>query len=138
MNRRQYIITASIILIIVILVAWLGLKLFSRKTEAPIIPNNNQAISTEKTTYKDRLAMLGDLFSKKTGKPINDIIVKISREDNTHIKGIITIKDVYTGVFLIAKTNGEWAIVWDGNGKYPCDNIKSYNFPAEMINDCLR
>ncbi|MEI7619996.1 MAG: hypothetical protein WCJ57_00300 [Candidatus Falkowbacteria bacterium] len=138
MNRRQYIITASVALVVVILAIWLGLRFFSNKAETPTTPNDNQAVSAEKTTYKDRLSMLKDLFSKKTGKTTNDIVINISREDNTHIKGIVTVKDVYNGVFLAARTNGEWAIIWDGNGKYPCNDIKDYNFPAEMVNDCLK
>lgn len=138
MNRRQYIIIASVALIVIILAIWLGLRFFSNKSEAPATPNNNQAVSVEKTTYEDRLTMIKDLFSKKTGKAANDIMVNISREDNTHIKGIVTVKDDYEGVFLAARTSGEWSIVWDGRGKYPCKDVQSYNFPAEMIKNCSK
>jgi|GEM_PF-1335308 len=137
MNRRQSIIIASTALVVIILAVWLGLKFFTKKPSAPV--KNNQAVSLDKTTYKDRLAILQDLFAQQLGKTPQDVIIQIAREDNTHIKGIVTAAGLYEGVFLAERGSGEWKIVWDGqNGKYSCESIKNYSFPGEMVSDCLK
>jgi hypothetical protein len=41
------------------------------------------------------------------------------------------------GIFLAAKVNGEWKIVFDGNGQIECKIFKPYNFPSNMISDCV-
>jgi lipopolysaccharide export LptBFGC system permease protein LptF len=137
MNRRQSIIIIVTAIIVVAFAIWLGIKFFSKSNLTPT-GNNNQAVSVEKISYKDKLTMLQDLFAQKLGKTQDSIIVNISREDNTHIKGIVTVKGEYEGVFLAARTSGEWGIVWDGEGKYPCATTQIYNFPGEMVSDCLK
>jgi len=138
MNRRQYIIMATAAVIVIAFAIWLGIKIFSHKPNSIPTGNTNQAVSVEKISYKDRLTMLQELFAQKLGKTQDSIIVNISREDNTHIKGIVTVKGDYEGIFLAARTSGEWGIIWDGRGKYPCASIQSYNFPGAMISDCLK
>ncbi|MFA4942082.1 MAG: hypothetical protein WC564_00375 [Patescibacteria group bacterium] len=137
MNRRQYIIIASAVLIVIVLAVWLGLIFFSPKKNGPT-SNNNQAISIPKTSYTDRLAMLQDLLSKKLGKNKENVLVNIARENNTHIKGIVSVKDDYEGIFLATRVSGEWEIVWDGKSNYSCQDIKEYNFPGEMVSDCTK
>lgn len=138
MNRRQSIIIATGAIIIIALAIWLGIKFFSPKPNSTPTGNINQAVTVEKISYQNELVMLQDLFSQKLGKTRDSIIVNISREDNTHIKGIVTVKDDYEGVFLAARTSGEWGIIWDGRGKYPCSSVQSYNFPGVMVSDCLK
>ncbi len=139
MTRRQYIIIIGSALILITLAIWLGVKFFSKKPANPDQNTNaNQAVSIEKISYKDELTMLKKLFAEKLGKAESDINVSIAREDNTHIKGIVTVKGDYEGVFLAARIDKDWKIVWDGKGKYPCQDILSYNFPGEMVSDCLQ
>jgi len=138
MNRRQYIIIATLALIVVAFAVWLGMRYFSAKPNVIPTDNTNQAVSLENVSYKDRVAMLADLFAQKLGKTSGDIGIQIAREDNTHIKGIVTVKDGYEGIFLAARTGGEWGIIWDGQGKYPCTAVQSYNFPGAMVSDCLK
>lgn len=40
------------------------------------------------------------------------------------------------GIFLAAKVNSEWKLVFDGNGQIECKIVKQYNFPSNMISDC--
>ncbi|PIT94891.1 hypothetical protein COT98_01840 [Candidatus Falkowbacteria bacterium CG10_big_fil_rev_8_21_14_0_10_39_9] len=137
MTRRQYIIIAGTTVIIVCLAIWLGIKLLSNK---PAVTNTNtgQKISAPKTSYTDRLLILQELFAQQLGITKDQVMVNIAREDYSHIKGIVTIKDKYEGIFLATRIDGNWKIVWEGKGKYPCSTIQSYNFPGEMVSDCLK
>jgi LAS superfamily LD-carboxypeptidase LdcB len=135
MNRRQYIIV-GVALVVVALAVWLIIKFINKP--AATTPNANQAVSVEKISYKDELTMLQDLFAQKLGQTKENINIQIAREDNTHIKGIVAVENDYEGIFLAARVDGEWSIVWDGKGKYTCASIKSYNFPGAMIDDCLK
>ncbi|MCX6704518.1 MAG: hypothetical protein NTZ07_03695 [Candidatus Woesebacteria bacterium] len=41
------------------------------------------------------------------------------------------------GMWLAAKVNGVWKLVWDGNGQINCSDIVSYPlFPTDMIPEC--
>lgn len=127
------------IVIILALAVWLTMRFFANKAITPSQnTDSNQVVSLEKISYKDRLTMLQDLFAKKLGKTSDNIDIKIAREDNTHIKGIVTVKGDYEGVFLAFRDSGEWKIVWDGKGIYPCADIQRYGFPAEMVGNCLK
>jgi hypothetical protein len=42
------------------------------------------------------------------------------------------------GMWFAAKVNGEWKLVWDGNGTIQCSDLKDYpTFPTSMIPECL-
>jgi hypothetical protein len=40
------------------------------------------------------------------------------------------------GMWLAAKVNGTWHLVWDGNGSVLCSSVNPYNFPASMVQEC--
>ena len=40
------------------------------------------------------------------------------------------------GMWLAAKVNGSWKLVWDGNGTISCASVKPYNFPTSMVPEC--
>jgi hypothetical protein len=40
-------------------------------------------------------------------------------------------------IWFAAKVNGEWILVWDGNGQINCSDIASYSaIPVDMISEC--
>lgn len=40
-------------------------------------------------------------------------------------------------MWFAAKVNGEWKLVWDGNGQINCSDIAPYpEFPTDMIPEC--
>ena len=41
-----------------------------------------------------------------------------------------------TSVYLAAKKEGEWKIVFLGKGDIPCSLIEPYNFPHDIAYDC--
>ena len=73
---------------------------------------------------------------KKHSWNSDDIIVTVSENDGQFARGGVKEKssEVGGGMFLAVKKNGEWEIVFDGNGTVDCQMIKStYQFPLSML-----
>lgn len=78
------------------------------------------------------------LFKEKYPKYKETLFVTISKETADHARGAITfVAGEAGGIFLAAKINGQWQLVFDGNGAINCA-LSSYGFPAEMLADCAR
>lgn len=42
------------------------------------------------------------------------------------------------GMWIAAKVNGEWKLVWDGNGIITCDDVNDYpGLPVTMVPQCF-
>lgn len=138
MTRRQYIIIGGVALVVILAIC-LGLWFYlNKKANLNSALDVNQAVTLEKTSYQDRISIIQNIFAEKLGKTKENIAINIAIEDNNHIKGIVTVKDDYEGVFLANRINGDWKLVWEGKSQYPCGDIQSYNFPGEMVGDCLK
>ncbi|MFZ5365294.1 MAG: hypothetical protein ACOZBH_03845 [Patescibacteria group bacterium] len=76
------------------------------------------------------------LFTEKYPKYADTVTVRVEKETADHARGGVTFEPGGEGgIFLAAKVNGEWQIVFDGNGQIPC-NLSEYGFPADMLSDC--
>jgi hypothetical protein len=64
-------------------------------------------------------------------KNINDLTVLIEQNTDTHARG-----SVDNGIFLVAKVNGEWQIVADGQAMPDCQVVGQYRFPPSMVPEC--
>lgn len=76
----------------------------------------------------------------KYNKPVADVSISIQKENTQYARGSVSFvaKDLPPGgeggMFLAAKINGEWKLVYDGNGSIDCAKIKKdYQFPQEML-----
>lgn len=68
----------------------------------------------------------------------NQAVLTISQITDQYAKGNIRqIDAVSGGYFLAAKTQGTWVVVYDGQANPTCDQIAPYNFPQEMVPECL-
>lgn len=38
--------------------------------------------------------------------------------------------------WMAAKVDGEWMIVWNGNGVINCESVNAVNFPTEWVSEC--
>lgn len=87
-------------------------------------------------------AAIKQLFAEKYNKDLSDIQIVIAQQTENHLRG--SVKFAMNGNFgeggivLAAKVDGKWQIVFDGNGGISCALVESFNFPAEMIDDCYR
>lgn len=76
------------------------------------------------------------LFIEKYPDYAETLSVNISQEAENHVRGGVTfVEGQAGGNFLAAKVDGQWQIVYDGNGQIPCD-LSKYDFPKEMLANC--
>jgi hypothetical protein len=63
----------------------------------------------------------------------SEFTLTISHENADYASGQISFEDG-GGMFLAAKINGQWQIVYSGNGSIDCKTIKAkYEFTPEML-----
>jgi inhibitor of cysteine peptidase len=77
------------------------------------------------------------LAEKHNTKP-SLIIVGVDQEAENHARGGVSFGEpgIGGGLFLAAKVDGQWRLIFDGNGAISCEKVRYYKFPEEMINDC--
>lgn len=134
-NRKLWWLFGTLAVIIII---FLALFIWFKEKEAVEPRTTKQIIGATPTKlagYENRLTALQGLFATQTKKNPIDINISIAAEDNDNIKGIVSVKDGYEGIFLAKKINSQWQIVWDGQKKYACSDIIQYQIP-ENISSC--
>ena len=85
-------------------------------------------ISTEKR-IREALAI-------KHNKKVSQTEITITQETENHARGNVVFQpggSENSGMFLAAKINNEWQIVFDGNGSIACEDLEDYSFPETMI-----
>jgi len=78
------------------------------------------------------------LFADKYNKPLSEIKVTIAQSTEQHVRGGVLFGEGGQGEggnFLATKVDGEWKLVFDGNGGVACKDLEPYGFPENMIND---
>jgi hypothetical protein len=91
----------------------------------------------EEPCYPEVTDLLKAAFAKKYNKPLSDISVSVSKATDKVASGGVGIGTAGVaaregGGFLAAKVDGEWKIVFDGNGQIACKDLEPYDFPADM------
>ncbi len=79
-------------------------------------------------------------FANRYNRKFSSVSVAIEKETNTHARGIIIFQPggaENTGAFLAAKEGDVWQIIYDGNGSISCEEMAKFDFPEEMIEDCV-
>jgi hypothetical protein len=66
-----------------------------------------------------------------------NMVVTVSKIDGASASGgAIEPGSVGGGMWLATKVNGNWELIWDGNGTISCQIIAPYNFPISMVPEC--
>jgi hypothetical protein len=66
-----------------------------------------------------------------------NMVVTVSKIEGTNASGgAIEPGSVGGGMWLAAKVNDTWKLIWDGNGTISCQIIAPYNFPTSMVPEC--
>ena len=80
---------------------------------------------------------LRQLFIEKYKKYSETLTVRIDKEALNYARGgVIFETGAPGGIFLATKIDGEWQIVFNGNGQISCD-LSKYGFPTDMLSDCV-
>ncbi len=61
--------------------------------------------------------------------------MSIIQEAENHTRHVIFETGMPGGIFLAAKVDNKWQLVFDGNDAITC-TLSQYGFPQEMLSDC--
>ena len=79
-----------------------------------------------------------DAVYEKTGLTKENADVSVDEYTLNHAKGGVKEKEAVGGAYFIAaKVGGEWICVYDGQAHPSCELIEPYDFPSEMVPECL-
>jgi len=111
-------------------------------TPSQPIPDPNEALADEPIAIESQIVeptlenSLKELFFVKYNVPVSEITIKISAQDETHVKGGVSFAPSGTwngGLFLAVKVNDKWKLIYDGNGSVSCLEIRKYGFTQDLL-----
>lgn len=83
-----------------------------------------------KTTIKQAIVA-------KHGPTANNLTISVSKIVGNYSSGGASEVGSGGGMWFAAKVNGQWNLVWDGNGIITCTDLASYpDFPSSLIPEC--
>lgn len=72
----------------------------------------------------------------KHGSNANELVVSVSKIEGEYAQGGASAEGG-GGMWLASKVEGEWVLVWDGNGTISCQSFEAYpKFPTAMVPEC--
>ena len=81
---------------------------------------------------------LKEAFSDRYSRIIDDINIRIDKAGAKHVFGSVSfVGEMGGGWFLAYKDDTDWMIVDDGNGTIDCDVIAPYDFPVDVVGECV-
>lgn len=89
--------------------------------------------------YSQEEVMIKAVLVEKNGWNADEISVGVLQSDGTYAMGAAgpTEGGPGGGAWFAKKVDGQWKIVWDGNGSIMCSDLKDYpDFPNTMIPEC--
>lgn len=86
----------------------------------------------------DETSLIKQAVFAKTGLDETKAEVTINRNTGTHAKGNIKEFEAVGGAYwLAAKTGSGWICVYDGQSHPTCAQIAPYDFPRDIVPECL-
>lgn len=95
------------------------------------------AVEAEEESEEDIIVALKELFAEKYDKEVEDMTVTISELEGDYLVGGVKFEGEVAGAHVLAaKVDGEWTLVFDGNGTIPCEGVDAVDFPASLVAEC--
>ena len=90
------------------------------------------------TTTVDETVLIKQAVFQKTGLNASQAEVTINKNTGQYATGNIKEFEAVGGAYwLAAKTEHGWVCVYDGQSQPTCEQIAPYNFPKDMVPECL-
>lgn len=90
------------------------------------------------TPTVDESELIKEAIFKKTGLDATKAEVTINKNTGQYATGNIKEFEAVGGAYwLAAKTDEGWVGVYDGQAQPTCEQIDIYNFPKDMVPECL-
>lgn len=118
-----------------------GYFLFKRKTIEPKVslPPTPTLVPSPLPTV-DETNLIKQAVFAKTGLDETKAEVSIGQNTGKHAKGNIRELEAVGGAYWLAAKSAEsadWICVYDGQANPSCSQIAPYNFPKDMVPECL-
>lgn len=110
--------------------------------------SNNQPVSAAETEVATEAAesseaaieaaVRSDIVEKQGSDPA-DLEISVERVEGDYAQGLVRERSSMVGGagWFAAKIDGDWELVWDGNGTVLCEDLVAYpDFPTNLIPDC--
>lgn len=96
---------------------------------------SKEKVKVPEETTKEVIA---EAFSKKYNQPSDTIKIEVKSETGSFAKGTVNFTDKSGGgIWYAAKTANGWELAFDGNGIIACDAANKYDFPNDIIPQCI-
>ena len=79
-----------------------------------------------------------EALAAKHNKKVSQTEITITQETENHARSNVMFQpggSENSGMFLAAKINNKWQIIFDGNGTAACKDSEDYNFPEAITKD---
>ena len=107
------------------------------ETPTPTLSVTPTPINTP-TPVVDDIKLIKQAILSKLGLTESQAVVTINQNTGKYAKGgVRETEAVGGGYFLAAKVGDNWLIVYDGQANPTCAQIAAYNFPTDMVPECL-
>ena len=108
-------------------------------TPTPEITTNLNPTPTMEITSPDEEALIRAAIYKKSGTKESEYLITISKNTGQFATGGIKPRQEGVGgaYWLAAKTGNNWIGVYDGQAQPECEQINLYNFPKDMVPECM-
>lgn len=110
-----------------------------RTFEEPCIVTTIIPTSSVQTPTIDETDLLKTVIKQalvaEHGSTANELTITVSKIQGNFAQGGASASGG-GGMWLAAKVNGNWKLVWDGNGTISCQDVNPYNFPASLVPEC--
>jgi len=82
------------------------------------------------------ISAIKDALVVERGPDATSLNVTVSKIEGNYASGLASAQ-AGGGIWYSAKVEGQWKLVWDGNGQIDCVAVGSYPaFPKDMIPEC--
>jgi hypothetical protein len=104
-----------------------------------IRPWEESCIDPDASVSEEELAVLiKQMLIAKHGSSAETLDVGVSKISGNYAQGSASEAGLGGGMWFATDINGEWELVWDGNGIIECESLNDYpDFPNTLIPECF-
>lgn len=100
--------------------------------------NENVNAQEQREPEKTKFDEIKNLFAAEHEKSSEEVELLVTHETDDYVRGSVSFGEgeENRGMFMAAKKNDTWTIVYEGNGAFACSLLDQYAFPEEMKEGC--
>ena len=86
----------------------------------------------------DDVEIIKTTLAQQYNLSADDVEIEVETRTPSHMRGTAALPSRdESGLFLAARETGSWTVLYDGTDTVSCEQIEPYNFPKNMVADCV-